>query len=214
MAITILPTAGQSLDVTRDPIRLNFQTIDTGLQVDHVQLDLAAPNSGKHKAVHLVNQAVAPAAPVTGAGEMALYTASIGGASQLFFKGENSAAAVNGFNLTGTAGLATPGWMQLINGVIFKWGVATVPAAANEIISWIIGEDPAHPVVGCPLIVIPLSYWAVQLPTAVPEARAFSMQLLTPVMPNHFQVHIIRDQLPVHATVAYDYAYVVLGTGV
>ena len=214
MAITILPNAGQSLDVTRDPIRINFQTIDTGLQVDHIQLDLAAPNSGKHKAIHLENQAVAPAAPVTGANEMALYAAPVGGISQLFFKPENYAAAVDGFNLTGTTGLVTPGWMQLINGVIVKWGVATVPAAANEIIDWIIGEDPAHPVVGCPLIVNPLSYWAVQLVTGVPEARAFSMQLLTPVPPNHFQVHIVRDQHPVHALVDYDYAYVVLGTGV
>lgn len=117
MAITILPNAGQSLDVTRDPVRINFQTIDTGLQVDHVQLDLAAPNSGKHKAVHLVNQAPAP---VTLANEGALYAAigAISGETELSFRRES-----NGDIIPFTeADYATPGWTWLPSGMMIKWG--------------------------------------------------------------------------------------------
>lgn len=123
MALTILPNAGQTLVETRDPIRINFQNIENGFIQDHV--DYATANAGKHTAVHFVNQQVAPNAPVTVGGECAIYAApSILGAANppaLFFKGQNSAANLNGIDFT-TCGAANPGWTRLPSGIIIVWG--------------------------------------------------------------------------------------------
>lgn len=130
MPLNILPNSGQSLDETRDPIRDNFSYINNGFLVDHVELN-SGLNSGKHKAIHLVNQTVAPAAPTTDAGECAIYSAPslvAPNAPALYIKGQSSLAAADGIEIT-YALKATPGWTQLPSGIILQWGSFNLFAA-------------------------------------------------------------------------------------
>ncbi len=139
MALNNVPLAGQTLLFTRDLIQENFANINTGFAQDHVAFGIA--NAGKHQAIHLVNQTNAPAAPITGALEVALYAApSILGAGNppaLFFKGQNSGAGVNGIDFT-TYGNAENGWCRLPCGIIMKWGVTTSNGATSVTVPQIV----------------------------------------------------------------------------
>lgn len=130
--LNLVPNSGQSLDETRDDIKNNFIYINTGFAVDHVELNSGA-NSGKHKAVTMVNQTVAPAAPVTLAGESAIYAAPslvAPNASAIFIKHGASSAAVDGIEIT-YALQAASGWTQLPSGIIMQWGTTNVTNGAT-----------------------------------------------------------------------------------
>lgn len=132
MPLNIIPQSGQSLDETRDPIRDNFSYINNGFLVDHVAFNNGA-NSGKHQAVHLVNQQVAPAAPTTAAGECAIYAAPslvAPNAPAIYIKGESSTAAEDGIEIT-YALKANPGWTQLPSGIIMQWGNPTISSGGT-----------------------------------------------------------------------------------
>ncbi len=106
-----IPNDSQSLLDTRDPIKDNFNTMDTAFKVDHFAMNNAA--QGKHQWVRLP-QALEP---VTGAGEIAL----INKANALYFKPQNNGTAI----ALATAGGVTPGFngsITLFGGVIIKWG--------------------------------------------------------------------------------------------
>lgn len=121
------PQAADLLSQSQADLLNNFSALDTCISVDHVALNDA--NQGKHKAVHLVNQTPAPAAPVTAAGECALY--SVG--SDLVFKTPSLGAAVDGINVFGTALKASTGWVKLPNGIIFEWGSSTTAGSVKTI---------------------------------------------------------------------------------
>lgn len=126
MALNLIPQPGQTLLATRNPILQNWVTINAGFLQDHVEFGIAG--AGKHKTLHLVNQTNAPAAPVTVAGEVGLYSAPgypNNGAPALYFKTENSGAAVDGIDFT-TSTNATRGWCRLPCGILLKWGSKSV----------------------------------------------------------------------------------------
>ena len=130
MALNLIPLAGQSLDETRDPIHDNFAFINTGFLANHVELNTGA-DSGKHKAVIMVNQTNAPTAPFTLGGESAIYSAPslvAPNAAAIFIKNGASATTVNGIELT-YALKATNGWTQLPSGLFLFWGTDTISAA-------------------------------------------------------------------------------------
>jgi hypothetical protein len=118
MALNNVPLAGQTLAVTRDPIRTNFNTIDTAFSVDHVAYNTLG--QGKHNKVTLPVQAVPPTALTT---EVALFSRDsiFTGKPELFMRNGD-----NGFIYAFTDGLqATPGWSYLPSGILLKWGQST-----------------------------------------------------------------------------------------
>lgn len=128
MALNLVPNSGQSLDETRVPIRDNFSFINSGFLANHVELN-SGVNSGKHKAVIMVNQTVAPTAPVTLLGESAIYAAPslvAPNASAIFIKNGASATTVDGIEIT-YALEANDGWTRLPSGILMVWGQKAVP---------------------------------------------------------------------------------------
>ena len=124
MALNVVPNAGQSLAVTRDPIRNNFGTINAAFLVDHVEYNLA--DQGKHKQVTFPNNP-APAAPI--ANEIKLYNATNGGIPQLFVQ-RVAAPAINiPFTQANAAG---QGYTYLPSGMLLKWGSVLQPLAGNN----------------------------------------------------------------------------------
>jgi len=134
MPLTILPTAGQSLNVTRDPIRNNFQYIQTSFTTDHVDFNVA--NTGKHNQLTFPRQGAVPA---TAATDVKLYSllSALSGETELFYRRQN-----NGVTYEFTSGIAaSPGWTRLPSAILLKWGfdvmtgaganIYTFPVAAN-----------------------------------------------------------------------------------
>lgn len=135
MSLTILPNSGQNLDETRDPIRINFSTINTGFALNHVELTAGDPNSGKHKFVTFVQQAAAPVFVGTDDGMWAAQapTLAITG-SELWLKKFYDSGTLD-FNIPFTASFISntaigsitddiDGWTCLPSGLIIKWGVS------------------------------------------------------------------------------------------
>lgn len=121
MALNVVPNAGQSLAVTRDPIRNNFGTINAAFLVDHVEYNIA--DQGKHKQVTFPNNAP-PAAPI--ANEIKLYNANGGGIPQLFVQ----RVAAPALNIPFTqATYVSPGYTYLPSGIIIQWGQGGGPVA-------------------------------------------------------------------------------------
>ena len=90
MALNLVPNAGQNLAITRDPIRNNFNTIDTAFSVNHVSYGLAG--QGKHNFVSMPVQA---APPVTAAAEMALFVQDDAfNVPQLYVRQQNNGASI------------------------------------------------------------------------------------------------------------------------
>jgi hypothetical protein len=118
MPLTILPTAGQSLNVTRDPIRNNFNTIENAFIVDHIDYGIA--DQGKHAHVTFPRQA---AALVTGPTEVGLYAllSAYSGQTELSYRKQNGGAA---YEFT-TSVFAAPGFARLPCGILLKWDRVT-----------------------------------------------------------------------------------------
>lgn len=126
MPLNLVPQPTQTLADTQNPILQNFITINAGFLLNHVELGTAG--AGKHKAVIMVNQTNAPAAPITVGLESAIYSAPSLVAPNdpaLFIKGQNSGAGTNGLEIT-YALKATSGWTYLPSGMIIQWGTATI----------------------------------------------------------------------------------------
>lgn len=159
MALNNVPLAGQTLLFTRDLIQENFADINTGFAQDHVAFGIA--NAGKHQAIHLVNQTNAPAAPITGANEMGLYSAVslFDGAPALYVKRQNSAANVNGIDFT-SYGNGQNGWCQLPSGIILRWGTVT----SNGAIAFNVAQTHVYPA-GVGQIAFSVGVFSVQITT-------------------------------------------------
>ncbi len=118
MALNLIPTAGQTLLVTRQPIYDNFVTINDAFKVNHIEYGLAG--AGKHKFVTLPYQSVAP---TTGAAEMALYSS----AGILYLRPQNNGTAIN----IGGTGTTTVNYTILPNGLLLKWGSFLSTSGSN-----------------------------------------------------------------------------------
>lgn len=146
MPLNNVPLAGQTLAQTRDPIRNNFNSINTAFNVNHVDFGLA--DQGKHKWVTLINQAASPA---FGASETGLFNAIsvLTNVQETFVHTFlNNGAATSNIGLTSSIlstsipGIDSNGWAFLPSGILLKWGrqaaaafpastIITFPVAAN-----------------------------------------------------------------------------------
>jgi hypothetical protein len=97
--------------------RTNFGQIATLVAVNHEAFNTG--DAGKHKFLQMPDQSAAPA---TAANEGALYTKSVTGATQLFFREESNGAERQ---VTGAFTAATNGEAILPGGLTFKWGSST-----------------------------------------------------------------------------------------
>lgn len=120
MALNDVPLSGQTLQITRAPIRDNFSTVDTAFQVDHVDYNL--PNQGWHDQATFPVQNPTPA-PTAAVVRLFAATSSFTSQPELFLQHQAGstaplAAQVNEFS---SAGWADPGWAVLPSGIKLKW---------------------------------------------------------------------------------------------
>lgn len=122
-----IPAPGTSPATGRGPIQQNFQLINTYIAQDHVALD-GASNQALHKKVTLV----APIAdPAPAGSEAVVYSKTVSGKSQLFFKNSPDAP----FKLTGFAkgGDNNKQYADLPGGIRLQWGRSTNITAGQNV---------------------------------------------------------------------------------
>lgn len=124
-----IPQPTDQISVSQGQILLNFQSLQSWLDVNHV--DYASVNAGKHSFVQFPVQSPVP---TTGASEVGLYcqTSTYSGAPELVFS-HQSGTGIYEFT---SAGLATTGWARLPSGVLYKWGTATAVGAGNTTVTF------------------------------------------------------------------------------
>jgi hypothetical protein len=149
MTFTLVPNSGQSLGQTRDAIRTNFSVLQTTIDQNHVDLNLA--NKGKHYVIQMPVTASIPVAPLPPGGLVAneanIYAKTSSAASQIFFSPDASgneyqitraitasfalfaANAAYGAPPAGT--LISGGWTFLPGGLLFQYGKFTGLGASN-----------------------------------------------------------------------------------
>lgn len=121
---TVVPSAGQTLAVTRDPIRNNFVSINDQFALDHYEFN--SVNNGLHQKVTL--PAAAAPAQVANANVIYSQTSAISGEAELVAAKQNGSAApascqTNEF--TYARYNATNGTTTLPSGIKIKWGSGT-----------------------------------------------------------------------------------------
>lgn len=91
-----IPVTGQSLGITKIPINNNFASAFQAMGVDH--FSFGQPNFGRHNKLRFPK--VQTQSIGTGTNEIAFYTKTIGGASQLFFQSQGLAPAAADVQMT------------------------------------------------------------------------------------------------------------------
>lgn len=137
MALNSLPLPGQSLAVSRNPIKQNFDTINAAFAIDHVTMTppgTAAPQGFHNK----VTFPVQGAAPVFGAGIAGLFNLlnATTAKNELNVHKQNQAGAVDvPFTASVLSNNAIPGitngWSYLPSGILIKWGVINANGAGT-----------------------------------------------------------------------------------
>lgn len=132
MALNNVPLSGQTLNDTRNPIRNNFNTIDTAFSVDHVPY--AAAGQGQHNKVTFPTQL---ATPIFG-GLIGLWAENYPTTGQVeLWNSINQQGGVNQYPWTASVlsntaiNAATNGWSFLPSGILIKWGVSNTAGPAN-----------------------------------------------------------------------------------
>lgn len=127
-----IPQPSDQLKDSQADLLANFQSINTNWEINHIGFN-EGTNAGKHYVVTLPEVGIVP---VTAADEMMFYTdedSSSGSAQTEMFIQRESAAE----NIPFTAGRRnTNGFMYTPNGMIIKWGSATVTTGANGAITF------------------------------------------------------------------------------
>ncbi len=116
MALTLIPTTGQTLNTTRDPIRLNFATLNTDFEVNHVEWGTA--DGGKHKKADLTNQTVAPTAGATT--DVVIYNKLFDSVQHLHAQ----SATLLAYPITGGKRAAS-GYAYIGGGNLMEWGTSS-----------------------------------------------------------------------------------------
>jgi hypothetical protein len=128
-----IPTTGQSLDQTRDPIRNNFSNYNTVVSQDHV-----SPNStgqGKHNKSTYVAQGTPP---VSLSGEIVAFSQVAGsGSTEVYI--QRDGVATN-YQLTGPSSslngtLIRGGTTSILGGLMLKWAVVSV-GVGTTVFTW------------------------------------------------------------------------------
>lgn len=121
MALNIIPTAGQTLNETRDPIRNNFTYIDNGVSQDHIALNTTG--AGKHNQVTLPVQT---GAPTFAAGENGIYnrtlTANEVYLHKQYYGGTHEIPMTNSTISTTARSTGELAYTYLPSGIILQWG--------------------------------------------------------------------------------------------
>jgi hypothetical protein len=120
-----IPQPTDSLNQSQPQLLGNFQSIDTLINVNHVDFDDPSGDQGKHKWVSFPVQAVPPATLAT---ELALFSelSAITGNNELAVRLPSNGAI---YEFT-SSGAAANGWTRLPSGILIKWGdSATIPGA-------------------------------------------------------------------------------------
>lgn len=140
MSYTIRPNVGDTLANTRDPIRTNFQVLQSRFNENHVLLDGGA-GGGKHKFLQLPEQG---SAPTTAANEAGFY-AKVGtnpAESNLFLRAESNGfeyqltkAISTGTARFGAASATIPnGWTFLPGNILLQWGEVINPGLSGQVL--------------------------------------------------------------------------------
>ncbi len=130
-----IPQANDLISNSQSQILANFSAIDSsllGFARDHYSLT-DATNGGAHKQVFF--PAAASPVPTTTGTQCAIYSGLVSGSYELFFKNANGStqvtAGTDAFWKSGsgngivTESVAQNGFMNLPNGIQFRWGRAT-----------------------------------------------------------------------------------------
>lgn len=124
MPLNFIPQPGQSLGATRNLVLGNFNSIDEGFIVDHVDYNTAG--QGKHNKITFPVQ---NAAPMFAAGEEGLYNLlyATTGKNEIFVHKQNQAGTVDiPFTASAMSNVVQAncvnGWSYLPSGLLIKWG--------------------------------------------------------------------------------------------
>lgn len=120
------PASGINLSAGRPVVLANFAGIETYISRDHESFDLNSADSGKHKAIRLLEGA----APTTLANELGLYNKVNGGISTLYLRKEGDGTEIQLTGSTDPTAAAT-GQTFLAGGIILKWGSAAIVSAVG-----------------------------------------------------------------------------------
>ena len=137
MAIPYLPNIPQATDqlsVSQGDILINFQGINTFLNVNHEAFPSA--NAGKHKFVSFPVQAGNPGTTPT---ELAMYskTSTLSAAPELFIQRANNGTVVEFTSSSQTAN----GWTRLPSGILLKWGTQALTGVTPQVITFPVGAN-------------------------------------------------------------------------
>lgn len=132
MALNDTPQAGQSLNVTQNPIRQNFITIDTAFSVDHAAYGSA--NVGKHNKITFPLQGAAPAFVANEIGLFNQNAAPTNRPDIWMSRGVAAAIPITGYVMGGTN--LGNGWTYLPSGLLMAWGRSTTGAGNNVTITY------------------------------------------------------------------------------
>lgn len=138
-----VPQANQTVASSQAPIRTNFASIQTLIDVNHN--DFNDPAFGKHKFVEMPNQTSDPGAA---ANEMTLYSKQYNNGtttqSEAFVKRDAAGVPVP-FTVTDNTGMegVVIGYYFLPCGLVVKYGVQTLLAGTNVITPINMAQGPA-----------------------------------------------------------------------
>lgn len=128
-----IPTVGQSLGITRDPIRNNFTTIDDTISVNHVSMN-DLPGQGKHKFLQMPTQGVItpPSGdPVTAVDEIGIYTKGNGAGTRTFMRQQANGDIIQMSGVTPfLADADRAGYTFLANGLVLVYGNASITGSS------------------------------------------------------------------------------------
>jgi len=132
MSLTILPTAGQSLNVTRDPIRNNFSLIQNAFIVDHVDFNIV--NQGMHNQVTLpTHTGAAPAGAniiltnqlLAAVGELYIH--------KTYHAGTHDIPATKSTISTTARAIGELAYTYLPSGIILQWGTWNTAVSTSTV---------------------------------------------------------------------------------
>lgn len=141
------PQPNFTISSTTLGIQGNFQAIQTWTAVDHIQIDGAGGNEGKHAKVSFIDQvavtpAFAPSIVPSGLGTLGLYAKNYTfdgiTTTQLFAHIVRKSATYTSAQIPFTASVLTRiqspsstdlGWTYLPSGLLLKWGTADINTA-------------------------------------------------------------------------------------
>lgn len=134
MALNSVPNAGQSLATTRDPIRNNFDNINTQFALDHYEFN--STNNGLHQKVTL--PAAAAPGQVAAANVIYSQTSALSGEAELVASKQNGSAApaVCQTNEFTYASYGVIGETTLPSGIKLKWGSATTAGTGSVTVTF------------------------------------------------------------------------------